>query len=244
MTDTAVIDNNAFVQADELAEELKKRRKEQNELKKDLDEQQEKQKKHFRVNIITLAVLVLLIIIMVIIKYIIYICPEKVKFDKNVQSVSTVNPDTSQMQVMPFNEDLVVACQPIIIADSRDKTAIVDFISPDSCKVLVRAEIFTAKNNVKKKSFRMFWTNFLHPKDDSMVRIGATGWIRPGEMISKLKLDELPIRMSDVTVRFSAVNPANTKISAGIFKMETVMHVVDYKGKMLDENGKWVNAGQ
>ena len=243
MNDTAVIDNNNVEQVDETAEELRKRRKEQNELQKEQDELQEKQKKRSRINIITIVVLVLLIIVMAIIKYIIYICPERVKYDKNVESVASVNPDTSQMQVMPFNDDLVVACQPIIIADSRNKTAIVDFISPDSCKVLVRAEIFTAKNNVKKRSFRMFWTNFLHPKDESMVRLGATGWIRPGEMISKIKLDELPIRMSDVTVRFSAVNPANTKISAGIFKMETVMHVVDYKGKMLDENGNWVDAG-
>ena len=59
-------------------------------------------------------------------------------------------------------------------------------------------------------------------------------------MVQKLKLDELPIKMSDVTVRFSAVNPANENISAGIFTMDTVMHVVDYKGKMLDENGNWL----
>ena len=50
--------------------------------------------------------------------------------------------------------------------------------------------------------------------------------------------------MSDVTVRFTAVNPANEKISAGIFTMDTVLHVVAFKGNMLDENGKWVKADQ
>ena len=66
--------------------------------------------------------------------------------------------------------------------------------------------------------------------------------VRSGEMIAKLKMDELPCKMSDVTVRFTAVNPANEKISGGVFSMETVMHVVDYNGKMLDENGECVNA--
>lgn len=89
----------------------------------------------------------------------------------------------------------------------------------------------------------MFWTDKFYPNDDSLVRIGATGWVRPVEMVQKLKLDEIPIKMSDVTVRFSAVNPANENISAGIFTMDTVMHVADYKGKMLDENGNWINAG-
>ncbi len=89
----------------------------------------------------------------------------------------------------------------------------------------------------------MFWTDKFYPNDDSLVRIGATGWVCPVEMVQKLKLDELLIKMSDVTVRFSAVNPANENISAGIFTMDTVMHVADYKGKMLDENGNWINAG-
>lgn len=89
----------------------------------------------------------------------------------------------------------------------------------------------------------MFWTDKFYPNDDSLVRIGATGWVCHGEMVQKLRLDELPIKMSDVTMRFSAVNPANENISAGIFTMDTVMHFADYKGKMLDENGNWINAG-
>lgn len=48
----------------------------------------------------------------------------------------------------------------------------------------------------------MFWTDKSYPNDDSLVRIGATGWVRPVEMVQNLKLDELPIKMSDVTVRF------------------------------------------
>ncbi len=62
-------------------------------------------------------------------------------------------------------------------------------------------------------------------------------------MIETIKLDELPCKMSDVTVRFTAVNPANYKISSGVFSMNTVMHIVDYNGNMLDENGNWVSAG-
>ena len=72
---------------------------------------------------------------------------------------------------------------------------------------------------------------------------GATGWVRPGEMIEDMKLDELPTRLSDVTVRFTAVNPANYNISSGVFDMKTVMHIVDYEGNMMDENGNWVKAG-
>ena len=34
-------------------------------------------------------------------------------------------------------------------------------------------------------------------------------------MVSKLKMDELPCKMSDVTARFTAVNPANEKIVFG-----------------------------
>ena len=106
------------------------------------------------------------------------------------------------------------------------------------------AEIFTNKENLGNRKCRLWWSEKIHPDDESLVSIGATGWIRPGEMVSKLKMDELPCKMSDVTVRFTAVNPANENISAGIFTMNTVLHVVDFKGKMLDENGKWVNAGQ
>ena len=148
------------------------------------------------------------------------------------------------MQVMPFNEDLTVACQPILVGDNRDDTVQFDFICPDTSKVIVRAEIFTKKENLGNRKFRLWWTEKVHPDDESLVRIGATGWVRPGEMVTKLKMDELPCKMSDVTVRFTAVNPANEKISAGIFTMDTVLHVVDFNGNMLDENGKWVKAGQ
>ena len=56
-------------------------------------------------------------------------------------------------------------------------------------------------------------------------------------------LDEQPTKMSDVTVRFTAVNPANYNISSGVFEMNTVLHIVDYKGNMLNENGEWIKAG-
>lgn len=240
MTDTAVIENAAPEQLDE---EIKKLRKEKNQQQKDLDDKEKKHRTRFKVNIIIIATLAALIIIMVIVKYMAYFRPEKIKNDKNVQMISEVNPDTSNLQVMPFNEDLTAACQPLLIADSRDNMVQLDFICPEQCRMLVRAEIFTKKENLGNKKCKLWWTEKFSSDEESLVRIGATGWVRPGEMIGKLKLDEIPTKMSDVTVRFSAVNPANEKISGGEFSMNTVMHIVDYQGNMLDENGNWVKAG-
>ena len=53
-------------------------------------------------------------------------------------------------------------------------------------------------------------------------------------------LDEQPTKMSDVTVRFTAVNPANYNISSGVFEMNTVVY---HKGNMLNENGERIKAG-
>lgn len=187
--------------------------------------------------------LAILIIVFAVIKYVIYLRPEKISYDSRARMITEVNPDLSLLQAMQFNEDLLVGCQPILIADSRDNSVNLDFVVPDSTKVIVRAEIFVSKDNVNSRPVRKFWTDLFAPDDDSMVRIGSTGWVRPGEMITKIELDELPYKMSDISVRFTAVNPANEKISAGEFSMNTIMHVVDYEGNMLDENGNWVAAG-
>lgn len=237
MSEAAVIEKNT-----ELSAELSKRRRELNEQQKSQDEQECKLKKRRLIGRIFMAVMVILIVVMLIAKYMIYFRPENVKIAGNSKSISSVNPDTSGLQVMPFNTDLTVAFQPILICDSRDKSVQIDFISPDSTKVLVRAEIFTSKENLGNKKLKMFWHDKVYPDDESLVRIGATGWLRPGEMIEKLTLDELPTRMGDVTVRFTAVNPANYSISGGVFDMNTVLHIVDYKGNMLNENGEWVKA--
>ncbi|MBP3268067.1 MAG: hypothetical protein J6M07_07095, partial [Ruminococcus sp.] len=44
------------------------------------------------------------------------------------------------IQIITFNDDLTVACQPILIAD---KSLNIDFVFPDTNKVLIRAEICT-----------------------------------------------------------------------------------------------------
>ncbi len=206
------------------------------------NEKNKKQPMHRLIGRIFMAVMIILIALMLIIKYVTYFRPEKVKFAADTKSISEVNPDASSLQVMPFNSDLTVAFQPILICDSRDRTVQVDFVSPESTKVLVRAEIYTDKKNLGNKKMKLFWHDLFYPSDESLVRIGATGWVRPGEMIEKLTLDEIPSKMSDVTVRFTAVNPANQNISSGVFDMNSIMHVVDYNGNMLNENGEWVKA--
>lgn len=207
------------------------------------NQKENKENKTNKVLKLTAIVLAILIIIFAIIKYVTYLRPEKFKYDNRVKMISEVNPDYSFLQIMPFNDDLIVACEPILIADNRDNSVDLNFIVPETCKVIVRAEIFVNKDNVNSKPIRMFWTDLFSPEDDSMVRIGSTGWVRPGEMITKIELDELPYKMSDITVKFTAVNPANEKLSGGQFSMNTVMHIVDYEGNMLDENGNWVAAG-
>ena len=230
-------------QIENFRQELEKREKDDNNQQEDADRLEKKVIKKRRINRIFMIIMILLIVLMVIIKYVIYFKAEKITFDNRVQMISEVSPETDSLQVMPFNEELIVACEQILIADSRDKSVKLDFLSPESCKVLVRAEIYTAKENLNEKPVKLFLTDIFYPNDESMVRIASTGWIRPGEMISTIKLDELPYKMSDATVRFVAVNPANQKISSGIFSMNTVLHIVDYNGNMLDENGNWVSAG-
>jgi hypothetical protein len=207
-----------------------------------VNEKKNKQSKHRLIGRIFMVAMTALIVVMLIIKYVTYFRPENVKFASDTKSVSEVDPDAASLQVMPFNDDLTVAFQPILICDSRDRTVQVDFVSHETTKVLVRAEIYTDKKNLGNKKLKLFWHDLFYPSDKSLVRIGATGWVRPGEMIEKLTLDELPSKMSDVTVRFTAVNPANQNISCGVFDMNTIMHIVDYNGNMLNENGEWVKA--
>ena len=215
----AAIENNTNLSA-----ELTKHRHELDEQQRSQDDQERKLKKRRLFGRIFMAVIIVLIVVMLIVKYIIYFRPENVKEATNSKAISEVDPDTSGLQVMPFNSDLTVAFQPILIADSRDNSVQI-------------------KKNLGANKIKFFWHDIFYPNDESLVRIGSTGWLRPGEMIEKITLDELPLKMSDVTVRFTAVNPANHNISSGVFDMNTVLHIVDYKGNMLNENGEWVKAG-
>ena len=177
-------------------------------------------------------------------KYVWYFLPERIDFDSRARAVSEVNPDVESLQVMPFNGELTVACQPMLLVNSNDQSMEFDFVSAPTNRVLVRAEVYTDVENLKQKPFKRFWTRLLYPKDQRLVRIADTGWVRAGEMIETIKLDEIPWRSGEVTVRFSAVNPANTKISGGMFSMQTNLFVVDYSGNVLDENGTWVTLEQ
>lgn len=223
--------------------ELEDRRDELNKQKEQQDKQEKKLKRSRLFGRIFLIVMAVLCVVMLVIKYVTYFKPEKVNYDSRTQVFSEDSVDTSSLQIMPYNDELTVACQPMLLADSRDHSLQLDFISAPTTKVLVRAEVFTDRKNLGNRKCRLFWHDVVYPDDESLVRIAATGWVRPGEMVEKIKLDELPTRMGDVTVRFTAVNPANTKISSGVFTMNTVLYIVDYQGNMLNENGEWVQAG-
>lgn len=206
------------------------------------DTMQSKLKKHSLLTMIVMIALAVLIVVLLLIKYIIYIAPEKVGYEKNVKDLSSVEINTETLNVMPFNSDLTAANEQVLIASTKDNTVKMDFLLPETTKVIARAEIYVDESCLDKKPLKKWWTKLLHPNDDSLIRIGATGWVRPGEIVTDLKLDELPNKQCNVTVKFTAVNPANENISAGEFSMNTIMFVVDYNGKMLDENGSWVNA--
>lgn len=200
----------------------------------------EKKRKHRRILEIALVVAILAAAV---VKYILYFLPERVTYDKRAVPVAETQVDTSALFTMPFNGELVTACQEKLFVDSRDRTAALDFFSAQTNRVLVRAEIFTDMDNLNRRPIRKFWTKLLYPEDERLVRIGATGWVQAGEIIENLKLDELPMRSCEAVIRFSAVNPANTSISGGMFSLHTDMYIVDYEGKMLDETGQWVDAG-
>ena len=140
---------------------------------------------------------------------------------------------------MQFNNELITASEEIIFVNSNNREATVNFTSAASNRVLVRAEIFTDVSNLAKKSNKKFWTKLLYPKKYKLVRIGDTGWIESGKIVEKIKLDELPSKTCSITIRYTAVNPANKKINTGMFSMNTKLVIVDYKGNMLDENGIW-----
>ena len=84
--------------------------------------------------------------------------------------------------------------------------------------------------------------NLIYKNDDSLVRIGDIGWLRPGEILKNLRFDELPNRSCQITIHYTAVNPLNEKVNAGSFDVNTMLYVVDFKGNMLNENGEWVNV--
>ena len=241
MNENIIPEEKISAENEELKEELDKREKSLKQKKADTDKLGKKVLRHRNINLLTAAMLMIAIVLALFMKYYKYFKPENVNYDTHTVSASE-DTDVKSLQVMYFNEDLTVAFEPILIVDNRDKSANINFISSPSCRVLVRAEIFTKRNNLGNKPLKLFFTDCLYPDTESPLRIGSTGWIRPGEMITKMELDELPTKMCDVTVRFTAVNPANQKINCGVFTMNTVLHIVDYNGKMLDENGNWIEA--
>ena len=198
--------------------------------------------KKLKIRIIIALVLTAFIFAISAIKVIRYFSPENIDFDKSQVPVSQVNPDMESLCVMPFNGELVVACQEMILVNSNDKCAEINFVSPESNKVLVRAEFFVDMDNLGRKPNKVVWSKFFGKQDEKLVRIADTGWVRSGEMIENIKFDELPKCSCDVKVRFSAVNPANTNISAGQFSMETNLVVADFKGQILDNTGKWIEV--
>jgi len=197
-----------------------------------------KRKKRLRTGII---VFIVLTVIMAVIKYFIYF-REKFDYEPSAQSYDSLEIDTSSLMLMPFNEELTVANQQILIVNSNDGSSDMNFLSHKANQALVRAEIYADVDNLSGRPFRKFWTKLLYPEDDRLVRIGATGWIRPGEIMQKITLDEIPDKSCDATIRFVGVNPKNQKVSAGSFALETKIYVVDFNGKMLNEYGVWVDA--
>ena len=194
-----------------------------------------------RINRIIMIVLSILIVISVVFKITRYFINEKVSYDKNAISISESNVNTGDLYLMQFNSELIMSSEEVIFVDYNNKEATVNFTSSPSNKVLVRAEIFTDVSNLKKKIIKKIWSKLLYPNDERLVRIGDTGWIESGKIIEKLKLDELPDKSCQIAIRFTAVNPANTNVNAGMFSMNTNLVIVDYKGNMLDENGVWQN---
>lgn len=193
------------------------------------------------INRITMVVLIVLIVITAVFKIVRYFGNEKVSYDKNAISISQSSVNTGELYLMQFNSELIMSSEEVIFVDYNNNEALVNFTSAPSNKVLVRAEIFTDVSNLKKKINKKLWTTLLYPNDKRLVRIGDTGWIESGKIVEKIKLDELPNRSCPIAIRFTAVNPANTKTNAGMFSMNTNLVVVDYKGNMLDENGVWQN---
>lgn len=195
----------------------------------------------YKINKIIMIVLVVLITIVAVCKIVHYFFNENKSYDKRAINISESNVDIGSLYLMKFNSELVVASEEVIFLNAKNNEANVNFTSAPSNKVLVRAEIFTDVSNLKEKPIKKFWTKLLYPKDKRLVRIGDTGWIESGKIIKKLKLDELPSKSCSITIRFTAANPANTNINAGMFSMNTDLVIVDYQGNMLDEHGVWQN---
>ena len=192
-------------------------------------------------NKIVMIILLFLIAIIAVSKIVHYFCNEKVSYDKRAINISESNVDIESLYLMKFNSELIVTSEEVIFVDFNNSKASVNFTSASSNKVLVRAEIFTNVSNLKQKPTKKFWTKLLYPEDERLVRIGDTGWIESGKVIEKIKLDELLSKSCPITIRFTAVNPANTNINAGMFSMNTDLVIVDYEGNMLDEDGVWKN---
>lgn len=195
----------------------------------------------YKLNKTIMIVLLILIVIISVFKVVHYFFNEKVSYDKRTINISESNVDIENSYLMKFNSELIVTSEEVIFVNSKNSEASVNFASAPSNKVLVRAEIFTNVSNLKQKPTKKFWTKLLYPEDKRLVRIGDTGWIESGKIIEKIKLDELPSKSCPITIRFTAVNPANTNINAGMFSMNTDLVIVDYEGNMLDEDGVWKN---
>ena len=191
-------------------------------------------------------ILILAILATLAVKAVLYILPEDPGYAKSSTPISEVNPDMDTLSVMPFNGQFTVASQGTLILNSNDKTAQVNFVSLESNKVLVRAEYFVDVEHLGNRPARLFWTNLLFPVEEEkkdkeqLVRIGDTGWVRAGEMVETLKFDEVPTCSGELKMRISAVNPANTKTSAGQFSANGELIVGDFNGKILDGEGNWV----
>ncbi len=183
-----------------------------------------------------------MIITAAVFKFIVYFTPETINDEADVKSVSEVQLDSDALYMMPFNSDLTVAGQEVLFASSDSKTAQFDFVSFQNNKVLVRAEIFVDKDTLDSDPIKKLFHNIIYPNDNSLVRIGKTGWIHPGELATDMKFDELPSHSCQVKIRYTAINPLNKKVNAGTFDYNTMLYIVDFKGNLLDENGNWVKA--
>lgn len=209
------------------------------------DDQEAVLRKKRNIRRIIAIILILAILATLAVKAVLYILPEDPGYAKSSAPISEVNPDMDTLSVMPFNGQFTVASQGTLILNSNDKTAQVNFVSLESNKVLVRAEYFVDVEHLGNRPARLFWTNLLFPVEEKkdkeqLVRIGDTGWVRAGEMVETLKFDEVPTCSGELKMRISAVNPANTKTSAGQFSANGELIVGDFNGKILDGEGNWV----
>ena len=190
-------------------------------------------------------ILAILIFCVVVVSIVILLTKDETKYSEDSIDNTAIN--TEKVKELPTlstispNLDITIQCLPTLLCDYKTGDASFYFTIPETSDTVVKAEVYVGKDSLPNhfsNTMEYLFSNNRYTREHGFIKIAETGLLEPGKTIEKIHLEQTPTKLTEVWIRYVAYEK-DSKISKGSFIQPTTIFVVDNKGSILNQNGKW-----